>query len=498
MLSSKTETQTRGERGEGREGFKEEMSLDPPKGAGCELRSGDTAKIVGSVACFASFLVYGACQGALGAALPSLSAAFGLSEGNFGIVYSLRGLGYLVGTLGSAALLEFKSVKFVVSTEVLVCVSVVSTGLATGLVVAAAGPGDYSAVLFLFFFQGLGFGGIDTLANCVLPEIWGQRVQPWMQAMHSFFGVGAVVGPALVGGFGFRVAFVVLALSSGVPLAGLLSQASLRSSPPLPLHEDKDKDKVEVEVEANTTEETEQCRHEVVAAQPEDGPVPPDVALVAAEPATRAPQLPLPALSVRLLLALFFFVYVGVECAFGAWISTYSLRTGVTASEEDAAFVASIYWAALTVGRVVAIPLAINFSTTSMLRAQLFLAVIGAVLTATIADRSYSLVCAASAVFGYALSSIFPLAMTMVLDYGFFMDGPTTSLFVVGATFGEGVVPACLGLAMDLGPEALPYCTCAGTFVVIVLYITTHKLLLVSTKRNEYEYTSATNRRHFS
>ena len=475
------------------------MSLDPPKGAGCELRSGDTAKIIGSVACFASFLVYGACQGALGAALPSLSVAFGQSEGSFGTVYSLRGLGYLVGTLGSAAVLEFKSVKLVVSTEVLVCVSVVSTGLATGLVVAAAGPGDYSAVLFLFFFQGLGFGGIDTLANCVLPEIWGQRVQPWMQAMHSFFGVGAVVGPALVGGFGFRVAFVVLALSSGVPLAGLLSQASLRSSPPLPLplDEDKGKDKVEVEVEvvANTIKE-----REVVAAQPEDGPVPPDVALVAAEPATRAPQLPLPlpALSVRLLLSLFFFVYVGVECAFGAWISTYSLRTGVTASEEDAAFVASIYWAALTVGRVVAIPLAIKFSTTSMLRAQLFLAVIGAVLTATIADRSYSLVCAASAVFGYALSSIFPLAMTLVLDYGLVMDAPTTSLFVVGATFGEGVVPACLGLAMDLGPEALPYCTCAGTFVIIVLYITTHKLLLVSTKRNEYEYTSATNRRHFS
>ena len=446
--------------------------LEPPKGAGCELRRGDTPKIVGSLACFASFLVYGACQGALGAALPSLSAAFGQSEGTFGTVYTLRGLGYLVGTLGSAALLDLKSVKRIVSTEVLVCMSVVSTGLATGLVVAAAGPGNYSAVLFLFFFQGLGFGGVDTLANCVLPDIWEQRVQPWMQAMHSFFGVGAVVGPALVGGFGFRVAFVVLALCSVVPLTGLLSQASLRSSTPLSLHEDKDK----VEVEVNSSEQTERCRPDVVTAQPEEGPFPPAVALIAA-----------PTLPVRLVLAAFFFVYVGVECAFGAWISTYSLRTGVTASVEDAAFVASIYWAALTVGRVVAIPLAIKFSTTSMLRAQLVLSVIGAILTATIADRSYSLVCAASAVLGYALSSIFPLAMTLVLDYGFVMDPATTSLFVVGATFGEGVVPACLGLAMNLEPEALPYCTCAGTIVLIVLYITSHKLLLLAT-RNENEY----------
>jgi hypothetical protein len=39
--------------------------------------------------------------------------------------------------------------------------------------------------LFFFFVQGLGFGGIDTMANCVLPELWGRRLQAWMPKEES-------------------------------------------------------------------------------------------------------------------------------------------------------------------------------------------------------------------------------------------------------------------------------------------------------------------------
>jgi fucose permease len=199
---------------------------------------------------------------------------------------------------------------------------------------------------------------------------------------------------------------------------------------------------------------------------------------------------PLPLLA-RLLLTAFFFVYVGTECAYGAWVTTFALRTGATDSQDQAAFCAAIFWAALAFGRVLAIPLAVYFTTTALLRAQLALTVVGSLLTVTLAHQSYQLACGASAVLGFALSSIFPLAMMLALDYGRAMDGATTSMFVVGSTFGEGVVPVCLGLAMEAaGPQALPYCVCACTAAMVGLYVAVHALLSLSQQgdeqRNEY------------
>lgn len=43
----------------------------------------------------------------------------------------------------------------------------------------------------------------------------------------------------------------------------------------------------------------------------------------------------------------------------------------ITSEKSDAAYMASIFWACLAVGRVVAIPLAIYISATNMLRIQL-------------------------------------------------------------------------------------------------------------------------------
>ena len=366
--------------------------------------------------------------------------------------------------------------------------SVGLTGLAMGLI---AGIDSYEAVLFLFWVQGCGFGGIDTFANVVLPEIWGDRVQPWMQALHSFFGVGAVLGPALVGGFGFSTAFIILAIISVIPLVAMVIEYFLRVHAAGPMT---------VAEAAKATEETDlmdgtevwgdnaptlwtECN--CAAGDVERV----DVAEVPKVPAAEPPDVPrkVPLLP-RCLLVLFFFIYVGAECGYAGWVSSFALMSGVTASQSEAAFVASIFWAALTVGRVVAIPQALFISTTGMIRLQLTLSVLGAILTCTINQQSYPALCIASAVFGYALSSIFPLAMTMAMDYSLCMDGPTTSMFVIGATFGEGAIPVAIGLAMNAGgPMALSYSVITSVGILVALYWTVHVLLLRETRHDNVE-----------
>lgn len=330
----------------------------------------------------------------LGSALPSLASHFDIAKGNFGVTFTVRGIGYLVGTLGSAAILEFPGCKF--SKQFMVCIAVAITGLAGGLI---ASTSDYNIALFLFCLQGVGFGGIDVMANCVLPELWGLRVQPWMQALHSCFGIGAIIGPLLVGGLGWYNAFIVIAVSSSAPIFSLMLFEILkqdRTAKDEIMKRDPISEYINtISADVNST---------TIEAGSEDVPLPPPV-----------PKL------MRILITVFFFFYVGAEAGYGGWVSTYVLEQNVTSNISSAAFVSAIFWGALTVGRFVAIPLAVVMTATTMLRIQLVLSLAGCILVVTIAKHTYIQACIASAIYGYALSSIFPLAMTISADYGFTM-----------------------------------------------------------------------------
>jgi fucose permease len=202
--------------------------------------------------------------------------------------------------------------------------------------------------------------------------------------------------------------------------------------------------------------------------------------------------VPVPA-SVRTLLTLFFFLYVGAESGYGGWVTTFVLESGTTADHAAAAYASAVFWALLTLGRAVAIPTAVFVTTTSALRGQLALSVLGAALTASIAKLTYPAALGASAVLGYGLSSIFPLAMTLVADYGLEMDPNTTTLFVLGSTFGEAIVPVLIGLAMGGGRfMALPFIVVILVGLFCLLYAATHvNLLAVVARRKAREAPTA-------
>lgn len=142
-------------------------------------------------------------------------------------------------------------------------------------------------------------------------------------------------------------------------------------------------------------------------------------------------------LSIRLALAFFYFFYVGVECGYGGWISTYVLDKN-TDSTSKAAFASAIFWSALTAGRILAIVFALFMKGHTMLKIQLFLSAVACILIVIISPISYVNACIASAILGYALSSIFPLAMTLCAELGFHQSDRCTTLFVIGSCIGEG------------------------------------------------------------
>ena len=113
---------------------------------GCAISRGDLPLIIASVACFVSFITYGAAVGSLGASIPELSRRFDRSESAFGAVFTARGVGYFCGTIGSGLLLKM---NFNVTMEFYTTLAIAFTGLATGLVMAT-NHDKFSVILFLF------------------------------------------------------------------------------------------------------------------------------------------------------------------------------------------------------------------------------------------------------------------------------------------------------------------------------------------------------------
>lgn len=407
---------------------KDHSKQNESQSPGCVVTREDTPYVIASLSCCLIFIVYGACAASLGPALPAMSIQYNKSISEMGSTFTSRGVGYLLGTLLSAYILSFKNIPY--SKEFMAAISEVICGIALFVVTKTS---NFVFCIFLFFIQGISYGLIDTLTNCALPEMWGRRVGPWMQAMHSCFGIGAIIGPAIIGGFGYDLDFTLILFASFVPFLSIVVSNLFG------LGNNK----------INSEETGEEGEGE----------------------GRQAP------FSFKIIVSVFFFIYVGVETGYAGWIPSYALIENVTDSDSKAAYLSAMFWAALTIGRVVAIPSAIFLSSTTMIRIQLSLAVITGILSLSLLTISYSMASFVSGFAGFALSAMFPVMMTIFGDYGYKVDSNSTTMFIIGATMGESIIPVCIGFLMSaIDPYMMPVSIFVSVVILVALYLSFHFL----------------------
>jgi fucose permease len=99
----------------------------------------------------------------------------------------------------------------------------------------------------------------------------------------------------------------------------------------------------------------------------------------------------------------------------------FGLSTHLTKSESSAAYLCSFFWIGLTIGRLLAIPQSMYFTSTAMVRFQLGLSMSMSIYFLYFPAVSYEETSLFSLLFGFAMSSLFPLMMIIVTDYGYVM-----------------------------------------------------------------------------
>ena len=229
-------------------------------------------KLLKTIGYYAGFLCIGLAASVIGPTLPGLAENTNTQLGQISILFSARSVGFLIGALAGGRIYDRLPGHPVLAAGLL--------GMALTIALTPTISLLWLLVLVILLL-GISESMLDVGTNTMLPWLHHNNVAPYMNGLHFFFGLGALLSPIVVAQAILRsgditYAYWLLALIMLPTAVWILPQRSPRPA-----------------VKTAVTREA-----------------PPNYLLVG-------------------LITLFFFLYVGAETSFGGWIYTYAVRSNL-------------------------------------------------------------------------------------------------------------------------------------------------------------------------
>ncbi len=348
-----------------------------------------------TAAYYAAFVAMGISMSSLGPTLPGLAENTRASLSAISILFTARSLGSLAGSVWGGQIYDRMRGNRVMAVMV--------TGMAALTALTPLAPTLWLLTAILFI-TGAVQGLLNIGGNALLVWNHGRDVGPFMNGLHFCFGLGTFVTPIIIAQFIVRqggLVWIYLLLAAIILPSALVAFLPSPTSP--------------------------------VIAQKQNGE-----------------KIDLPLI---VLISLVFGCYSGASLAFGGWIFTYATEMRL-ASEANAAYLTSVFWGALTLGRLAAIPLSMRFKAQQILRAD-FAGALVSLLAMLLWPHSLAAVIVTSAGLGFALASIYPTTMAFS-GQNMVLSGRVTGLFSIGNSAGAMLVPWTIGQFIEsAGPPVM-------------------------------------------
>jgi fucose permease len=349
--------------------------------------------------------------------LDGLAAHTGSTWREISYLFTARSLGYLIGSLLSGRLYDRLSGHLLMATGPII--------MAMMMALTPVIPLLWLLIIVLIIL-GAAEGGLDVGGNTMLVWVHRDKVEPYMNALHFFFGVGAFISPIIIAWAVNRSGDIYWAYWSLALLMFPISLLLLRLPSPAPL-------------KAPTEETTDQVNTIVVG-----------------------------------LIVIFFFLYVGAEVAFGGWVYAYAVNLNLTTATM-ARLLTSAFWGALTVGRLAAIPLAIRIRPRTILLTGL-MGCIASVSIILLWQNSLVAMWIGTLGLGFSMASIFPTTLNLA-ERRMTITGKVMSWFFVGASTGAMFLPWLIGQFFEaVGPSMvmltilIDLLLALGLFFILISY----------------------------
>ncbi len=354
-------------------------------------------KIVKTTSYYLSFITLGFVIGVIGPTLPGLAENTGTKLKQISYLFTTHSFGYLAGSLLCGHMFDrvkghpLMGAALVIMTVVMLLVPVMSV---------------LWILVGILFVIGMAEAAVDVGGNTLLVWLHGKNVGPFMNGLHFFFGLGALVAPMVVAKVikasgGFTHAYWILA---GImfPLSILFFR--LRSP------------------QINRPSQSEHALGE-------------DRILV-------------------VFLSLFFFLHVGAEISYGSWIYSFAVSLNI-AGKAGAAYLTSVYWGALTLGRMFSVLIAMRLKPKAMIVIDLTGCITAAAFVLLLSHSRYA-VWGGTVLMGLSIASLFPTTINYA-ERNMDITGRVTSWFLVGGGVGSMFFPWFIGQRFESsGPIFMP------------------------------------------
>ena len=440
-------------------------------------------RIAITAAYFASFFSIGIVLASLGPILPALANRLHTSIDAVGILFVARSSGYLVGSvIGGVIFDRMQRTHLPLLFGNLLC------AVGCAVIPSLSSIGSLSLAIVT---QGFCMGLLDTGGNVLLIWLHGSgRVEPYMQTMHFFFALGAVLSPMIIEltvqlsgrDDGFDIAFYGMATLLVLASAPLISTRG--PHPP--------------------QEQTSSSSSSSATSSSADARLSGGGSGGGRASQQRRLLCGLQSLEAWLVVSssACLCMYVGSEVGFGGFVFTFAvshLRMATSAARA----LNSLYWGGLAFGRLSAIPAAARLRPETLLSVSLSGAAvaaaallwvrtpghaflvpgdgsmptggprqggIGSYSSSNLRSSSSSssamrggssdgggsgLAWVATGALGLFHAPIFPTTLTHAERY-MRVSGRVASLFVVSAALGEAVLPALIALAYASSHASFP------------------------------------------
>jgi FHS family Na+ dependent glucose MFS transporter 1 len=363
------------------------------------------------------FICLGLDSAIIGPTLPALAGQTNSRLGQMGLVFLVGAIGYTLGTMLGGRV--FDRVR---GHPVLGIAQLFTAALIFFIPLASR----FWALLAILVCKGFAEGFVNTGANILLVWTHGEKVGPFMNGLHFFFGLGAFLSPLLVAQVvgtagGYRWAYWALAAFGA--LVGLRMLTLSGSPQPAQAH-------------AGDT------------ARAARGPIPYGLVISA---------------------MLFLFFYVGAEITFGGWVYTYAVTLKL-ASAAGAAYLTSAFWLAFTVGRLISIPAATRFKPKQVILAAV-LSCLSVLALGIIFSGSSTALWLLAIGLGFCMAPIWPTGFTLA-GQSITLTGKLTGVILLGDSFGGMVLPTVVGKVIEgSSPRAMVYLVFGSLVLNLLAFI---------------------------
>ena len=372
---------------------------------------------IGVALAFYAFIAIGIAEGGLGVLLPSILATYSLTPATVTLLFLSQMSGYIVAALTSSLISSRIGLArmLLLAAIALTSALIIYAFTAQWLVMVASGT-----------LLGLGIGLIDAGINTYIAN--EQRNANLMGILHAFYGIGALLGPAvattlLALGLGWRQIYLVFAGVVGLTVAGMLWAVAYKYKP------------MTVRVTAPGTDAGTNLRL-----------------------ALRTPTV--------LVAGLLLMVYVGAEASLGNW--AYTVQTVSRGTPElVAGYSVSAYWLGLTIGRLSMGRLVEWLGAIRTIDFSLALLMIGLMIWWLLPSQLLSL-----PLIGFALAAIFPATIWLMPQRVPATMVPAAIGFVTSvASLGAATITTMVGwIAARAGLESIPALMVPLAALMIVLH----------------------------